>query len=122
MHCNEIRESIPAYVGEVVPTLRERRHLARCPECSNELTRYESLVAALGALEARTASPPAGLVRELQSIPARRSVRRRATLRARGMGGHLARNRGAYVGGAVAVAGTAATTLWRVRSRRLAAA
>ena len=122
MRCVEIRESLPAYVGEAEPNLWERRHLARCPECSGELARYESLVAAMGALEARTAAPPAGLVRELRSIPARRFVRRRAALRARGMSGHLVRNRGAYLGGAVAIAGTAVATLWSVRSRRLAAA
>ena len=116
MSCIEIRAQLPAYAERGDAPLAVRRHVARCPDCSAELARYEELRDALGGLATRVVEPPPGLARSLAAIPER--DRRLDHVRT-----HVVRNRKAYAGGVVvALAGAGATALWRARSRRLAAA
>ncbi len=115
MRCEEIRELLPAYEAEQQPSLAVRRHLASCGDCRAELTAYKELGTGLRDLRAVTVDVPPALASSLASIPARAGVVDNVRV-------HVARNRVAYVGGAVAVAGALGATLWRVRSRRLAAA
>ncbi|MEA2447283.1 MAG: putative zinc-finger [Actinomycetota bacterium] len=112
--CGEVREMLPAYLDEPGASLAVRRHLARCDECRAELARYESLAAQLPALVLQTAEPPAYLLDKLVSIPTgSNSIEAVRT--------HVARNRNAYVGAAVLVAGAAAGAVWRTRRRLVTA-
>jgi anti-sigma factor RsiW len=113
--CTEIREELPAYVKDRSGSLAVRRHLSRCPECRNELARFDSLVELLGGLELHTAEPPPGLVASLAAIP--QQAGRVATLRT-----HVARNRRAYLGGAAVVLAGAAWAAVLQRRRRIAPA
>jgi anti-sigma factor RsiW len=116
MKCEEIRESLPAYVKGGEASLGVKRHLSRCRECSAELARYQSLSNALGALETTPLQPPPDLARVLKAIPHEQS--RVDMVRA-----HMARNRSVYLGGAaVAVAGAAGAVLWRSRRSQPAVA
>lgn len=115
MRCEEIRELLPAYEPEHQPTLAVRRHLASCPECRAEVESYKELAAGLRELRHVTSEVPASLTSALEAIPGKTGVVGNVRT-------HVARNRAAYVGGAVALAGAVGATLWRVRSRRLAAA
>ena len=117
MTCAEVREMLPAVVGEG-DSLAVRRHLARCPECRAEAARYEALMGTLGGLRSVAAEPPARLLRSLQAIPAGGG-------RIEGVRTHLARNPRAYAGGAAAMVATGAlgaALVWRSRSRRYATA
>lgn len=116
MNCAEVREALPALRDGDEVGAEVRRHVSSCPGCAVELSRYEALVRGLASLERVTAEPPPGLAPALVAIPLR-GIHAGERLRA-----HVTRNRAAYLGGlAVAVAGTAASTvLWR--RRRLAAA
>jgi anti-sigma factor RsiW len=112
----EIQEILPAYVRGGSDSLTVRRHLAGCPDCRSELTRYEDLLGALATMGSVTVEPPPGLAVALHEIPlhARRTEQVRT---------HLARNRATYLSGAaVIVAGAAGAALLRSRSRRLATA
>ena len=114
MRCEEIREILPAYIrGE--PSLAVRRHLARCSECRTELAQYDTVLDTLTDLQSSVVEPPRGLKQGLLAIPTQSS--RVETVR-----GHVVRNRNAYLGGAVALAGVAGAALWRTRSRRVATA
>lgn len=115
MRCEEIRELLPAYEPEQQPSLAVRRHLASCPDCRAEVETYKELAAGLRDLRHATVEVPASLSRSLEVIPGEAGVVDNVRI-------HVARNRAAYVGGAVALAGAVGATLWRVRSRRLAAA
>ena len=115
MRCEEIRELLPAYEPEQQPSLAIRRHLASCPDCRAEVEAYKELATGLRYLKHSTVEVPAELTRTLEAIPSEARVVDKART-------HVARNRAAYVGGAVALAGAVGATLWRVRSRRLAAA
>ena len=115
MRCEEIRELLPAYEPEQQPSLAVRRHLAACPDCRAEQAFYKDLATGLHHLRAATTDVPPELTRSLVAIPTQ-------TGRVDQVRTHVARNRAAYVGGAVAVAGALGATLWRVRSRRLATA
>ena len=115
MRCEEIRELLPAYEPEQQPTLAVRRHLASCPDCRAEVEVYKGLAAGLHDLRHVTTEVPPSLTSVLEAIPSNAGVVDNVRT-------HVARNRAAYVGGAVALAGALGATLWRVRSRRLAAA
>lgn len=116
MKCAEVREALPAYARDGDVSLAARRHLSRCSDCKVELSRYEALLGSLRLLEPSTVEPPPALARALAAIPGRSGRLDRAR-------GHLARNRGAYVGGAVALAGAAAgAVVWRTRRGRLSPA
>ena len=115
MRCEEIRELLPAYEPEEQPSLAVRRHLASCSDCRAERALYKDLATGLHELSRVTTDVPSDLTTSLVAIPSRAG--RVGQVRT-----HVARNRAAYVGGAVAVAGALGATLWRVRSRRLAAA
>ncbi len=121
MRCEEIRELLPAYEREQQPSLAVRRHVATCADCRAELAFYKDLAGGLHDLRGVTFEVPADLSHALVEIPARRDLVRTARARAGNVRTHVTRNRGAYVGGAVAVAG-ALGALWRVRSRRVATA
>ena len=121
MRCEEIRELLPAYEREQQPSLAVRRHLAGCPDCRAELAFYKELAGGLRDLRGATLEVPPDLTRALLEIPARRDLVGNVRARAGDVRTHVTRNRGAYVGGAVAVAG-ALGALWRVRSRRVATA
>lgn len=115
MNCAEIREILPAYANGGHGSLAVRRHLSSCPQCKAELARYETLASALGELHQARAEVPPSVTRSVLAIPQQQGVV--GTLRT-----HVARNRNAYVGGAVALAGVTGAALWRLRSRRLVAA
>jgi predicted anti-sigma-YlaC factor YlaD len=124
MKCEEVRESLPAYVREPESSLALRRHLGSCSECRAELDRYQELIANLATLRSVDVEPPVGLKASLVSIPAeanRLEMARRNMAAARG---HVTAHRGAYLGGlAVAVVGATGAALWRSsRARRLATA
>ena len=122
MRCEEIRELLPAYEREQRPSLAVRRHLAACADCRAELAVYEDLATGLHVLRRGTFEVPPDLTRALVAIPARRDLVADVRGRVGNVRTHVARNRAAYVGGAVAVAGALGATLWRVRSRRVATA
>ncbi len=115
MNCDEVRELLPAYGREQQPNLVVRRHLASCRACRDELAAYKDLAAGLHELRHADVQVPPDLTRALVSIPSSAGVLDNVRT-------HVARNRVAYLGGAVAVAGALGATLWRVRARRLAAA
>lgn len=115
MTCPEVGEMLPAYARDAEPLLGVRRHLSRCPRCSEEMARYEVLMSSLQMLESRIFEPPAALLESLARIPS--DAGRIDVLRV-----HVVRNRRAYVGGAAALAGAAGAALWQVRRHRLAAA
>lgn len=123
MRCEEVREALPAYAGERSGDLGVRRHLADCPDCRAELTRYQELLRDLGALRSAVVEPPPGLARALAAIPHR--VNRLEILRAHAarldpVRAHVVRNRSSYAGGAaLALVGATGALLWR---RRVAAA
>jgi anti-sigma factor RsiW len=111
MKCEEVREVIPAYVGERDVTLAFRRHLATCSACRAEVARYESVLEGLRELRPTVVEAHAGLRSSLVSIPDR--VSRVDVARV-----HVVRNRKKYIGGtaaAVALAGAGAL-LWRQRT------
>ena len=108
MRCAEMREAMPAYVRDGEQSLAARRHLARCADCKAEFAHYEQLLGTLADLPATTVEPPANLARALAAIPARGGPL--DTVRE-----HLARNRGAYLGGVAVAAAGAGTLLWRRR-------
>jgi anti-sigma factor RsiW len=113
MTCAEMRELIPAHAGDPAASLSLRRHLARCPECKQELAHYEDLLGAMNSLQSNVAAPPAHLTAALMAIP-QSPLRERAVV-------HVRDHKPVYVGAAAvmaAVAGAGAVA-WR---RRLAAA
>jgi hypothetical protein len=117
LSCAEIREMLPAFVGNGEETLALRRHMARCEDCRMELRQYEELEGALGSLATATAEPPADLLPSLVAVP------QRAAGPTTAVRDHMLRNRKAYAGGlAVALAGAAGAALWHSRSRRVATA
>ena len=115
MRCEEIRELLAAYEPEQQPSLAIRRHLASCPGCRAEVEAYQDLATGLRDMRHSTVEVPPALTSVLEAIPSEVGVVDKART-------HVARNRAAYVGGAVALAGALGATVWRVRSRRLAAA
>ncbi|MFN2490130.1 MAG: anti-sigma factor [Actinomycetota bacterium] len=123
MKCAEVKEALPAYVKGEYASLALRRHVAGCAGCGAELARYEQLVGALAGLQAAPVEPPPGLLRALSAIPSEATVAGSLRDRAEVVKGHVARNRGAYLGGAgVALAGAVGAALWRTRARRFATA
>ena len=122
MKCAEIRELLPAYDREQQPSLAVRRHLASCADCRAELAAYRELAGSLHEMRESVIEVPPTLTASLVDIPARDGVLASARVHAMNARKHVARNRTAYVGGAVAVAGALGATVWRVRARRPAAA
>ena len=115
MRCAEVRELLPASEGDLRPTLVVRRHVATCAGCREEVVRYQELAGGLQELRATNAEIPAALSRALMEIPTSQNLVGNVRT-------HVSRNRAAYVGGAVAVAGAVGATLWRARTRRVATA
>lgn len=110
MTCNEVRETLPAYLDGGGDSLALRRHLSHCKGCKAELAAYEDLRASLASMESATAIPPRGLVHALMRIP-------EVAGRVDHVRAHIARNRNQYLGGAaVVVAGAVGAAL--LRSRR----
>ena len=122
MNCTDMRELIPILVSEDRSSLVAHGHLAECPACSEELLRYEILLAALGSLEGRTFTVPDGLPSSLTAVSSRRAVVRRARGRAHAARTYVGRNKPVYVGGAAVALAGAAAAAWRIRTRRFVAA
>ena len=122
MKCSEIRELLPAYARDQQPTLAVRRHLASCSDCRADLARYKQIESALDGMRTAVVEVPPDLTTKLVAIPQSQRVVSLVRERASTARTHVARNRAAYVGGAVAVASALGATIWRVRARRLAAA
>lgn len=115
MRCEEVRELLPSYARDRDASLRVRRHISACADCSAELARYEELLEGLRAMRAETAPVPAGLVAALTAIPVGGSKLQVART-------HVTRHRKAYIGGlAIAAAGAAGAALVRSRLRAAAA-
>ncbi len=104
---------LPALVGDRSDSLEVRRHLAGCAACKKESLRYSGLRTALSGLRSITTEPPPDLLGSLLAVP--RRPNRVAEVRS-----HVAKNRKAYVGGAVLLAGAASAAIWRARSHRAA--
>jgi hypothetical protein len=121
MNCPEVREGLPAYVREGHAGRRLRAHLDDCADCGTELERYEMLLDSLAGLRSAVAEPPPRLLASLVDIPHNAGLRDLVGWRSAAVRAHVRRNRGAYLGGAVAI-GAAGAALWRTRARRLAAA
>lgn len=111
--CAEIEEMLPAHARGEAMTLAVRRHLASCESCRAELDSYRELAGMLGDLRVTAAEPPPGLLQALLEAP---RPRRDVVVR------HVARNRRAYAGGALALLGAAGAVAWAARSRRPIAA
>ena len=112
MRCEEIRETLPAFV-EGHDDLTVRRHLSGCADCRAELDRYESLATALGSLSHQTVAASPSLVAALYEIPSQQA--RLDVVRS-----HLTDHRKAYLGGAAALAAAGVSALvWRSRKGRL---
>ena len=122
MKCAEIKESLPAFDREQQPGLAVRRHLAACSDCRAELARYKELAGGLHEMAASVVEVPPALTESLMAIPSERTVLSNVRERASTARTHVTRNRAAYLGGAVALAGAVGATLWRVRTRRPATA
>jgi predicted anti-sigma-YlaC factor YlaD len=122
MNCDEVREGLPAYVREGHTSLALRRHLAECEGCREEQERYGILLGSLGGLRTAPAPPPPYLYRALVRIPRQARLTDKVIWRTGSMRGHVVRNRSAYLGGIVALAGAAGAALWRTRVRRPATA
>ncbi|MDQ4095920.1 MAG: zf-HC2 domain-containing protein [Actinomycetota bacterium] len=122
MKCSEIRELLPAYARDQQPTLAVRRHLAGCPDCRADLARYKEMESALEEMRTAVVEVPPDLTAGLFAIPQSQRVASLVRERVSTARTHVSRNRAAYVGGAVAVAGAVGATLWRFRGRRLSAA
>ena len=112
MRCEEIRETLPAFV-EGHDDLTVRRHLSGCSDCRAELDRYESLTTAMGALSSATVDAPPSLVSALYEVPSQQA--RLDVVRS-----HVAEHRKVYLGGAAALAAAGVSALvWRSRKGRL---
>ncbi|MDQ4142376.1 MAG: hypothetical protein M3198_01305 [Actinomycetota bacterium] len=122
MKCAEIRELLPAYDREQQPGLAVRRHLASCTDCRAELAQLKELAAGLHEMRTSVVEVPPSLTASLMEIPQDQGVLATVRSHVSTARTHVARNRAAYVGGAVAVAGALGATLWRARGRRLLAA
>lgn len=114
MRCLEVREQLVSVPGDGEGSLAVRRHLSGCADCRAEQQRLASLRSTLASLQTQLADPPAHLLASLGAIPSSMS-RRDAVVR------HVARNRRAYVGGALAAAVGAGAVAWGVRRLRVAA-
>jgi anti-sigma factor RsiW len=109
MRCAEINEMLPAYAGEGDLPLAVRRHLSRCPGCRAALAQYEEMSHALHTMSAAMqADPPVGLRAALVAIPT--ETGRVETVRS-----HIGRNKRAYAGLLVGLAGAAGAAVWASR-------
>ena len=106
---------MPAYARGPGATLTFKRHLAGCESCRAELTRFQSMLDGLHAMQTATADPPAGLLGRLTTIPAETTAYDRVVA-------HLGRNKKAYAGAVLVAAGAAGAALLKNRSRGLATA
>jgi anti-sigma factor RsiW len=110
VRCEEVRETLPAYARAGDASLGVRRHLSACPDCTEELKRYEAMLDALGGLRSETAPVPVGLIQSLKLIPANETRLQNART-------HVVRHRKAYFGGLALAAVSAGAILWRSRLR-----
>ncbi|MBA2427977.1 MAG: zf-HC2 domain-containing protein [Actinobacteria bacterium] len=116
MDCLEIQAMLPAYVKDETSPLVVRRHLADCPDCSEELARYTRLLDVLGALQWATVQSPPVAAAALAAAPFEASPSKKLRI-------HVAHNRAAYLSGlAVSGASAAGAAVWLLRNRRMAAA
>jgi anti-sigma factor RsiW len=108
MRCAEVRELLPAFVREDHADEDIRQHLASCPECSAEFSRYVALAGSLSAMRDVSVDVPPDLSQRLFAIPSESS--RVVVLKE-----HVARNRSAYLGGAAAALAGVGVAAWRIR-------
>jgi anti-sigma factor RsiW len=106
--CEEVRAALPALADGDGMSLAMRRHLSRCPGCSEELEVYRELRAATAQLATAVASPPPGLKDALVTIPS-------GATRLDEVRSHVARHRRAYAGGVALALGATGAALWRRR-------
>ena len=113
--CEEVAAALPELAGDPSMSLAMRRHVSRCPGCTEELEAYRSLRTATAELGYAYAAPPPGLKDALVAIPS-------AQTRLDELRSHVARHRGAYAGGVALAVGATGAALWRSRRRGLATA
>jgi predicted anti-sigma-YlaC factor YlaD len=112
MRCDEIRETLPAFV-DGHDDLSVRRHLSGCADCRAELDRYESLEAGMASLARETVAASPSLLATLYEIPSQQA--RLEVVRS-----HLSDHRKEYLAGAAALAAAGVSALvWRSRKGRL---
>ena len=113
--CEDVRAALPALTDDAGMSLALRRHVSRCPGCSQELEAYRSLRAATAQLATAVAAPPPGLQDALVAIPS-------GSTRLDDVRSHLARHKRAYAGGVALALGATGAALWRSRRRGLVTA
>ncbi len=106
--CDDVRGDLPELVDEPEGSLAVRRHLSRCPDCTQELEVYRELRAATAQLATATATPPPGLKDALVAIPS-------GATRLEGVVSHVSRHRREYAAGVAVALGATGAALWRSR-------
>ena len=114
--CEEVKAALPALADDPGMSLAMRRHVSRCPGCSEELEAYRSLRAATAQLAAAAAAaPPPGLQDALVAISS-------GATRLDEVRSHVVRHKRAYAGGVALALGATGAALWRSRRRGLVTA
>lgn len=85
--CRETQAQLPAMLAGELHGLGERavrKHVERCSECADAMARQASVHAGLQALRGSTVAPPEGLLDDLLAVTAKKGLRGKAAVPARG--------------------------------------
>ena len=85
--CRETQSQLPAMLAGELHGLGERavrKHVERCSECADAMARQASVHAGLQALRGSTVAPPEGLLDDLLAVTAKKGLRGKAAVPARG--------------------------------------
>lgn len=85
--CRETQAQLPAMLAGELHGLGERavrKHVERCTECADAMARQASVHAGLQALRGSTVAPPEGLLDDLLAVTAKKGLRGKAAVPARG--------------------------------------
>ena len=85
--CRETQAQLPALLAGELHGLGERavrKHVDRCPDCCDALARQTEVHAGLAALRTSSVAPPEGLLDDLLAVTAKKGLRGKAAVPARG--------------------------------------
>lgn len=85
--CRETQAQLPSMIAGELHGLGERavrKHVERCTECADAMARQVSVHAGLQALRGSTVAPPEGLLDDLLAVTAKKGLRGKAAVPARG--------------------------------------
>lgn len=85
--CRETQAQLPAMIAGELHGLGERavrKHVERCTECADAMARQANVHAGLQALRGSTVAPPEGLLDDLLAVTAKKGLRGKAAVPARG--------------------------------------